>query len=358
MTEKILQAKEVLDKLISKQRVHMYKPIQVAEILFHTRLGELTIDQLKNDLEDYRNPSKRWRDNTSRLLIAQISTSSQKYQDNLFESNAIPPDILAVLAHANENGIVERYIYQRFYEKQQHILRLSKALLDATTQSFKLDEFLEMFSIHKGIKRSVDKAFEIIVYALFNTLVKHMKAIVTISAAPDETDLLHQFAEFAHLLLGITPQTPTVSFPARLYRAGVTNAADRGLDMWANFGPAIQIKHLTLTEDLAEDISQTVSADQIVIVCKDGEKPTLERITQQLGQRVQGIIVQSQLATWYEEALQGRFAARLGGDLLHSLRQEFRNEFPYSETFEPFYQQRQYHLIHQPNSPFWLPDKI
>ena len=33
---------------------------------------------------------------------------------------------------------------------------------------------------------------------------------------------------------------------ARVYRVGVTNAADRGLDMYSNWGPAIQIKHLSL----------------------------------------------------------------------------------------------------------------
>ena len=32
------------------------------------------------------------------------------------------------------------------------------------------------------------------------------------------------------------------------------NAADRGLDMWANFGPAIQVKHLTLDESAVREI--------------------------------------------------------------------------------------------------------
>jgi hypothetical protein len=73
----ISEAKDKLDLLISKQRVHMYKPIQVAEILYHTRQGELTLDQIKNQLEAYRNPSKRWRDSVTRLLLDQISTSSQ-----------------------------------------------------------------------------------------------------------------------------------------------------------------------------------------------------------------------------------------------------------------------------------------
>lgn len=73
----VSQARRVLDALIIKQRVHMYKPIQVAEILYHTRQGELTIEQVENDLEAYRNPSKRWRNSVTRLLLDQVSTSSE-----------------------------------------------------------------------------------------------------------------------------------------------------------------------------------------------------------------------------------------------------------------------------------------
>ncbi len=45
----------------------------------------------------YRNPSKRWRDDVTRLLLDRVCTSSQKFQDNLFEANAIPPTVLATL---------------------------------------------------------------------------------------------------------------------------------------------------------------------------------------------------------------------------------------------------------------------
>jgi type II restriction enzyme len=144
-----------------------------------------------------------------------------------------------------------------------------------------------------------------------------------------------------------------MSLDAKLYRAGATNAADRGSDMWANFGPVLQVKHLTLTDELADDILDEVAADRIVIVCKDSEKETIERVCQQLSQRVQGVIVQSQLAQWYNQALRGKFAEQLGTDLLNSLRQEFRNEFPYSTTFETFYNERKYDQIPKSSSPFW-----
>ena len=289
-----------------------------------------------------------------RLLLDRVSTSSQKYQDNLFEQNAMPPETLAELAKANIDGIVERYIYQRFREKQRRIFELGRLLEEATIHDFDLSAFLSEFVRDRGIKRSIDKAFEVVVYALFNTLVRHLKVTITVSTDPSEYELLREFEEFARLLLRIDVENPTITLPARLYRAGATNAADRGLDMWGNFGPVVQVKHLTLTEELAEDISDEVAADQIVIVCKDSEKEIIARVCQQLGQRIQGIIVQSQLVQWYEQALRGDFSERLGNDLLNGLRQEFRNEFPFSETFEPFYNERGYNTIHQPDSPFWL----
>ena len=352
----IAQAKQTLDNLIAKQRVHMYKPIQVAEILYHARCNDLMLDQIRNNLESYRNPSKHWRDSISRLLLDRVSTSSQRYQDNLFEQNAMPPETLAVLASENIDGVVERYVYQKFREKQHQILKLGRLLDEATVKDFNVNAFLLKFIRDKGIKRSIDKAFEIVVYALFNTLVRHLKVTITVSAQSTENELLKEFEEFTRLLLGIDVQNPSISLSAKLYRAGATNAADRGLDIWANCGPVSQVRHLTLTEELAEDISTEVTADQIVIVCKDSEKEIIERVCQQLDQRIQGIIVQNQLVQWYNQALRGEFSERLGDDLLNSLRQEFRNEFPFSERFVPFYNKRAYNHIHQPNSPFWLED--
>lgn len=55
----ILEAKQALDKIISKGRVHLYKPIQIAEILYRDRIeGDINL----SDLDTYRNASKRWRD--------------------------------------------------------------------------------------------------------------------------------------------------------------------------------------------------------------------------------------------------------------------------------------------------------
>jgi type II restriction enzyme len=358
----MLEAKERLDRFINKQRVAMYKPIQVAEILYRVRQGELSIDDL-DDVERYRNLSKRWRDVVTKQLIGQVSTSSQKFQDNLFEDNAIPPKFLKDLAYINNifDGVIERYIYQKFWQKQKVVLNIWQYIEQTDIRNFDLREFLDRFRNEPGIRRSIDKAYEIVVYALFNALLCELRIQVRVEADPERQGLLKEFEDFTRLLLGIDTANPVRLMDARVFRTGVANAADRGLDMWANFGPAVQVKHLSLTEELAEDMTEDIRADEIVIVCKDAEEDTIKRILQQLGHRVRGIIKESQLVHWYERALRPELSENLGTTLIESLKREFQSEFPFSSTFEQFYrEERKYDRISRPKQecPFWEPDPV
>lgn len=354
-------ARERLDNFINKQRVAMYKPIQIAEILYRvrTRQDGMTLDKL-DDVENYRNPSKRWRDAVTRLLIGQVSTSSQKYQDNVFESNAVPPELLKTLAQINNrfSGVVERYIYQRFGLKQRAILRIRKYVDEVGIEQFDLRQFLSLFRREPGLKRSIDKAYELVVYALFNALLRELRVKVAISVHPEQMGLLREFGDFTRIVLGIDAATPYREFAAGINRAGVANAADRGLDLWANFGPAVQVKHVTLSEEIADEVAEEVRAEEIIIVCKDAEEEVIKRVSEQLGRRLRGIIKESDLISWYGRALSPQRSDNLGVTLMDSLRREFSLEFPFSQTFEPFYKERGYDAIPQPQEPcaFWEPD--
>ena len=82
----ISEAKQALDKIISKGRVHLYKPIQIAEILYRDRMhGDIDLA----DLDTYRNPSKKWRDAVCVRFLGRTSTSSARYQDDVFNENAV-----------------------------------------------------------------------------------------------------------------------------------------------------------------------------------------------------------------------------------------------------------------------------
>ncbi len=100
--------------------------------------------------------------------------------------------------------------------------------------------------------------------------------------------------------------------------------------MYSNWGPAIQIKHLSLDEELAESIVSGIASDRIVIVCKDAEKGVILSLLTQIGwkSRIQSIVTERDLIEWYDMALRGRYADSLGDILLEKMRSEMSREFP------------------------------
>lgn len=338
-----MNPKEALDRVIRKSRVHFYKPIQVAEILYRDRI-EGTLDLA--DLESYRNVSKRWRDAVSARLIGRVSTSSQKFQDNLFEANAVPPEVLVALGEINRTqpGLVEAYIYRSLATKLASVGNVRSYLSTATADSFSLPHFESRFVTDAGLRRSVDKMYEIVVYALFSTLVRALRAEVTVRVANADRRILQDFAGFLTTVLGLDADHAERTFPAALYRVGVTNAADRGLDIWANFGPAVQVKHLTLTADLVEDITGQITADRIVVVCRDAEREPIDALLAQVGwsDRLQGILTLHDLDQWYRLSLSPAYRDDLGRLLLSDLLREFDAEFPSCELLAPFLEERGY----------------
>ena len=157
------------------------------------------------------------------------------------------------------------------------------------------------------------------------------------------------------MVLGIDAHSPRLSFPAALYRVGVTNAADRGVDMWANFGPAIQVKHLSLKPETVEEIADDIRADRIVIVCVDADKEAIEALLSQVGwgERIQGIVTLNDLNEWYQLSLGEKHRDKLGLALLGDLDREFNAEFPSSEQIDPFMRERGYDRVQFPEG--WIP---
>ncbi|GHU51020.1 hypothetical protein AGMMS49975_03270 [Clostridia bacterium] len=139
------QAKAALDKIIKKSRVHLYKPIQIAEILYRHRISQGTVDLL--NLDDYRNASKKWRDKISRVLLGRTCTSSARFQDDLFNDNAIPPQVLNVLGQENvrTSGAVEAYIYGHFTNRHTQLSEALNYCLNAAKENFEVAAFINSF---------------------------------------------------------------------------------------------------------------------------------------------------------------------------------------------------------------------
>ena len=345
MTSDLTNAKAALDTVIRKSRVHLYKPIQIAEILYRDRVYK---DIDTNNLETYRIRSKSWRDDISLALLGRICTSSAKFQDDLF--NAITPQQLTVLAEENKrnDGVVEAYIYQSFANKHSQLSSALANCLKATRFDFNVKNFIDTFWAEAGLKRSLDKVYEIVVYALFSTLIDSLELKVEVSINKNKLDLVKEFEDFTRSIMCIDFSHPTSTQDAKVFRVGVTNAADRGLDMYSNWGPAVQIKHLSLDVDLAENIVSSVNSDKIVIVCKSAEKSVILSLLTQIGwkSKIQSIITEQDLCDWYEKALRGEYGNIMGDKLLKTLIEEIAEEFPSVDNGTDCLKDRHYELIH------------
>ena len=175
---------------------------------------------------------------------------------------------------------------------------------------------------------------------------KHLGATVSLRVAPGRLNILRDFEQFARLVLGIDPSHPEVSMPARLYRVGTANAADAGLDMWANFGPAIQVKHISVSLDDVDEITDRIMADQVVVVCKQAEARVIEAVMKQTDQyeRIWGFITETNLIDWYGLCSSKKYASTLGRSLIVELSRQFALEFPASNAaaVEAFFRERGY----------------
>lgn len=170
-------------------------------------------------------------------------------------------------------------------------------------------------------------------YALLSTIARTLQAQITLEIKNKDKKNLKDFKILINMVLGISGKQTKLVLPASLYRVGTTNAANRGLDISANFGLAIQVKHLTLTAEIVEDIADNITTDRIVIVCLDAEKLIIESLLKQvsLGERIQGIIAMSDLDNLYKLCLNKKYCNKLEKNYLKICRENFQQNFPQSK---------------------------
>ncbi len=343
---KLESPKDYLDNLIKAGRLLLYKPIQVAEILYRDRISdEINFD----NIETFRLPSRKWRDVISCMLVNATSSSSAKYQDALFTETEMPVEKLAELSAINKQtrGGVEAYIYRCFEGRFNKMVNALEYCYSHNETNFQVSELLNIFNTTKELKRSVDKIYEIIVYALFSALVDCLNVQITLKANEAKIALLKEFEDFAKQVIGLSAAKPSITIPANIHRVGATNAADGGLDMWSSFGMAVQIKHISLDENKAKEIVQSITADRIVIVCQDAERNVILSLLTQIGwkSRIQGIVTEKELIQWYEKALRGYFSDSLGKKIINTILTQIQKEFPSTDSvFTPFWNSRGYSI--------------
>ena len=178
----LASARDKLDHVIQLSRVEMYKPIQIAETLREFSLNE-SINPGK--LETYRNLSRDLRNRVTLELIGKVSTSSMRFQDDLWNASAMPPEALTALASANSNHRVEEYIYQHVYAKSSQMIEIRKVLDDVKTLS-DVENIFALFN-SPGLRSSADRLFEVFALSVLQTQIE--KSDFTFSLKGNSTSI-------------------------------------------------------------------------------------------------------------------------------------------------------------------------
>lgn len=345
-------AKQRLDKFIKDAHFQAYKPIAIAETLYHARQGE--------DISDFAalpSNSLRWGAEISNLIVGRETNSTYKFKRDIWGAEGLSSEMLDALSAVNNAtaGAIERYIYLYVNERHQTVASMMMVLRARTQADFKLDDLLGLFAA-SAINRSIGKAYEIVAYSLLDTLAAGLEANVAVTIPVENEAMRQEFSGITEVLFGISGNMLQRTQAARIYRAGVTNAADKGIDMWANFGPVVQVKYSVLSPKMASKIVGELKGNknvEIIIVCKRISKRTAKEYKEKTGwaERVSGIITESDLITNYAICLRGNNKDVMTKQLLMSLRQGFEAEFPQINEIEEFLDKRGYTSMTVPD--FW-----
>lgn len=328
----IEDAKEEIDTLINNARFRCFRPIRVAEILYHSRT-EANV-ALENP-ESYRVESGRWRDTVSVRLTGKASSSSKSYQKDF--SDLIDPASLSKLDALNraEDGVVESYIYHRLkHDKWGSLIAARDYINESDVADFSFERYMELTTEVGGIQD--DALLEIAVYALFNAIAETLDAKAKLKIESPDEAILNDFSEFVSTFMGLGEGETAFETLVDVHRAGkATYAADKGVDIGTNFGTMVQVKYVTLSRESVTDIEDNSYVDRVVVVCQDADKDVIENVSKQLGfERIRAIVTIDDLTTWYATALD-KYQHRLGDSLLGHLRSEFNDEYGSGETKVP-----------------------
>ena len=324
----IKQAKEKLDHVIAIGRVEMYKPIQVAETLRMANASKLIN---LSDVESYRTKSRRWRDNVTDALFSKSSTSSARFQDDLWNPSAVPPEAMVALGNANSsNHVVEAYIYSFIVEKNRELVTARSTVSNLNSKG-QVENLLAAFDI-QTLKSSADRLYEILATAVFKTELSQTSYTISIDG-PKPTK--HQNSIDA--LVDLVFHFP---MPLEVDRLGHTNAADAGLDIWTNFGVAVNVKRLPLNIALLDKIVKDTPIGSLHIVCLKVEPAALAKLGQlkKAGLKI-SVTTLKDLLNSVETLTSNKLSLKLFVD---TLTKSFDQEFPMAKTLGDFIKSRDY----------------
>jgi type II restriction enzyme len=334
---KLIDAKAKLDRVINLSRVEMYKPIQVAEILREMNQNS-NLDPSK--LETYRNISRELRNRITKQLIGKVSTSSMRFQDDLWNESAVPPSALRILEQANrKTSKVEEYIYQHVYAKNAHLIEIRKHLDDISSIR-DIEKMFESFQ-SPGLRTSADRLYEVFVLSVLQTDLEESNYQLYVQGTESTLKGLG-----AKKLINATERQDN---NLKLAKMGHTNAADAGLDIWSNFGVVISVKNYQLDSELFEKVLSDTPVGFLVIICETVTEDLLDRYIQISNGRSVMFITKSELLDDAKRILSDKLSSKR-----FSVRflEYFDGEFPLTVTLENFMKKRNYRIALPEDNPW------
>lgn len=309
-------------------RVEMYKPIQVAETL---RVATVSDHINLADVESYRTKSRRWRDEVTFALFNKRSTSSARFQDDVWNSSAVPPEAMVVLGRANSpSHVVEAYIYSFIIEKNQKLVTARSTVANLVSRK-QVESLLAAFN-ESTLTSSADRLYEILATAVFKTELSQTSYTITVDGPRSSNP-----RKSIDGLVDLVCQFP---MPLVVDRLGHTNAADAGLDIWTNFGVAVNVKRRPLNVALLEQIVEDTPIGSLHIVCLKVEPAALTRLNQLKNEGINiSITTQEGLLNSIETLMANKTSLKL---FVEILTKAFDQEFPMAKTLGDFVKTRGY----------------
>ena len=315
-----------LDYVINQSRVEMYKPIQIAETLREFTLNKSISPE---NLETYRNLSRELRNRVTLNLIGKVSTSSMRFQDDLWSPTAMPPPALATLSKYNAEHQVEEYIYQHVYAKSLKMIEIRKVL----DQICKLSDIESIFRLFDspGLRSSADRLFEVFALAVLQTQIEESDFTFSVSGNTSTIG-----GETGRKLISIAEGQGN---SLELAKMGHTNAADAGIDIWTNFGVVVSVKNYNLDLELFRKVLSDTPVGFLVVVCETTSSLIENELLKLAKTRPVVVITRDEL---YVDAHLLLISAVLSKIFISKLISFYDKEFPLAVTLETFMNQRKY----------------
>jgi hypothetical protein len=262
-----------------------------------------------------------------------------RFQDDLWNASAMPPEALNALANANSKHQVEEYIYQHVYAKSSQMIEIRKVLDQVQTLS-DIQSIFDLFNT-PGLRSSADRLFEVFALSVLQTQIEKSDFTFTLSGNSDSVKGIT-----GKKLISIAEGQGN---DLELAKMGHTNAADAGLDIWTNFGVVVSVKNYNLDEDLFLKVLSDTPVGLLVVICETVSKNVEKELLKYSNNRPVVLITRGEL---FEDAGTLLASSDLAKVFVNKLISFYDKEFPLTVTLENFMAKRNYR-ISPPGNPSW-----